>query len=64
MNKAIQAVRGMNDLLPSIVAYWHHVEAVTRETLHGYGYREIRLPVVERTDLFARSIGSGAQPGA
>ena len=58
MNKAIQAVRGMNDLLPERVAYWRHVEAVAREILHAYGYREIRLPVVERTELFARSIGS------
>ena len=58
MNKAIQAVRGMNDLLPESVAHWQRVEAVARDVLHGYGYREIRLPVVERTELFARSIGS------
>lgn len=48
----------MNDLLPEIVAYWRHVETVARQILHCYGYREIRLPVVERTELFARSIGS------
>jgi histidyl-tRNA synthetase len=58
VTKAIQAVRGMNDLLPSTVAHWQRVEAAARDVLHGYGYREIRLPVVERTELFARSIGS------
>jgi histidyl-tRNA synthetase len=58
LNKAIQAVRGMNDLLPESVAYWRHVEAVACEIMHAYGYREIRLPVVERTELFVRSIGS------
>jgi histidyl-tRNA synthetase len=57
LNKVIQAVRGMNDLLPEAVAYWHHAETVSRDVLHAYGYREIRLPVVERTELFARSIG-------
>ena len=58
MNKAIQAVRGMNDLLPEDVVYWQRVEATAQDVLNEYGYREIRLPVVERTELFARSIGS------
>jgi histidyl-tRNA synthetase len=58
LNKAIQAVRGMNDLLPGAVTYWQHVEVVARGILGDYGYREIRLPIVERTELFARSIGS------
>jgi len=48
----------MNDLLPEGIAYWQHVEAAARDILHGYGYREIRLPIVEHTELFARSIGS------
>lgn len=57
MNKAIQAVRGMNDLLPDAVARWQYAEATARAVFDAYGYREIRLPVVERTELFARSIG-------
>ncbi len=56
--KVIQAVRGMNDLLPEVVAYWRQAETAARTVLHAYGYREIRLPVVERTELFARSIGA------
>ncbi|MBI3778622.1 MAG: histidine--tRNA ligase [Gammaproteobacteria bacterium] len=58
MSKAIQAVRGMNDLLPDVCERWQHVEATAREVLHAYGYREIRLPVIEKSELFARSIGS------
>jgi histidyl-tRNA synthetase len=55
--KVLQAVRGMNDLLPEVAAHWRRAEAVARDVLHAYGYHEIRLPVVERTELFARSIG-------
>lgn len=58
MSKAIQAVRGMNDLLPDAVERWQRIEAIARDVLHAYGYREIRLPIVEKSELFARSIGS------
>ena len=58
MSKTIQAVRGMNDLLPDVVARWQRIEVVARTVLAAYGYREIRLPLVEKTELFARSIGS------
>ncbi|HEX7044751.1 MAG TPA: histidine--tRNA ligase [Burkholderiales bacterium] len=58
MSKAIQAVRGMNDLLPETLGYWRRVERTAAAMLRAYGYREIRLPVVERTELFARSIGA------
>jgi histidyl-tRNA synthetase len=58
LSKAIQAVRGMNDLLPEAVERWQHIEAIARDVLHAYGYREIRLPVLEKSELFARSIGS------
>ena len=58
MSKAIQAVRGMNDLLPEAVERWQHIEAIARDVLHAYGYREIRLPVLEKSELFARSIGN------
>ncbi|MEZ5542789.1 MAG: histidine--tRNA ligase [Pseudomonadota bacterium] len=57
MSKTIQAVRGMNDTLPGETASWQHLEAVLRAVVHAYGYREIRLPVVEKTELFKRSIG-------
>ena len=58
MSKAIQAVRGMNDLLPEAVERWRRIEEVSRHILSAYGYREIRLPIVERSELFARSIGA------
>jgi histidyl-tRNA synthetase len=58
LNKAIQAVRGMNDLLPDATAYWRQVETVARHVMQTYGYREIRLPLLERTELFDRSIGT------
>ena len=58
MSKTIQAVRGMNDLLPDAVARWQRIEAAARAVLAAYGYREIRLPLVEKTELFARSIGN------
>ncbi len=57
MSKTIQAVRGMNDLLPDAVVRWQRIEAAARSVFAAYGYREIRLPLVEKTELFARSIG-------
>ncbi|HTP95984.1 MAG TPA: histidine--tRNA ligase [Burkholderiales bacterium] len=53
----IQAVRGMNDILPDDAPRWAFVERTLREWLDGYGYREIRMPIVEHTELFVRSIG-------
>jgi histidyl-tRNA synthetase len=53
----IAAVRGMNDVLPADIGLWQHLEAVARELLEGYGYAEIRVPVVEHTELFKRAIG-------
>ena len=57
MAKKIQAVRGMHDILPSEVFRWQHLETVLSNLLAGYGYQELRLPVVEKTELFKRSIG-------
>ncbi len=57
MSKAIQAIRGMNDILPEQTPYWQHLEDTVRRVLGSYGYREVRMPIVERTELFARSIG-------
>lgn len=47
----------MNDVLPEETPYWQYLESVVRETVQSYGYHEIRLPLLERTELFARSIG-------
>jgi len=57
-SKAIKAIRGMNDILPSQTKVWQHLEAELRKTLANYGYKEIRMPIVEQTNLFARSIGA------
>ncbi len=57
MSKSIQAVRGMNDILPAETPRWQYVEGVFRRLMAAYGYGEIRLPIVEKTELFKRSIG-------
>lgn len=57
MSKQIQAIRGMNDCLPSQTGLWQHVESVIRQVVASYGYQEIRTPIVESTSLFKRSIG-------
>ena len=57
MAKQIQAIRGMNDILPTQSPLWQKLETVLRETVSAYGYSEIRTPIVESTDLFKRSIG-------
>jgi histidyl-tRNA synthetase len=54
----IKAIRGMRDLLPPETGKWQWVEQVAREVFSLYGYREMRLPLLERTELFARSIGA------
>jgi histidyl-tRNA synthetase len=53
----IQAVRGMNDILPEETPYWYRLETIIRQVLDSYGYQEIRFPILEKTDLFKRSIG-------
>ena len=58
MTSKIQGVRGMNDILPEETPLWAHFEAVVQDWLDRYGYREIRLPIVEPTALFVRSIGA------
>jgi len=55
--KSIQAVKGMNDLLPENTVLWQWVENHIRTLFFNYGYEEIRLPIVEKTELFKRSIG-------
>ena len=55
--KKIQAIRGMNDLLPSDSPRWQFFEGKVRQLMQRYGFAEIRMPIVEQTALFARSIG-------
>ena len=57
MAQKIQAVRGMNDVLPAESQQWEYFENVLRGWLHDYGYANIRTPIVEPTPLFVRSIG-------
>ena len=57
MSKRIEAIRGMNDRLPQESAIWQYLEQQVRQVLSQYSYGEIRLPIVEYTDLFKRSIG-------
>jgi histidyl-tRNA synthetase len=57
MANNIQAIRGMHDVLPDQTPQWQYVEGMLREVLGTYGYSEIRLPIVEKTELFKRSIG-------
>lgn len=52
-----KAIRGMPDILPDASGTWQYLESVVREIAESYGYRNIRLPLLEHTDLFRRSIG-------
>ncbi len=57
MSKSLQAIRGMNDILPEETPLWRYFEGTVAGLLDGYGYRQIRMPIVEFTELFNRSIG-------
>ncbi len=57
MSQTLQAVRGMNDILPAEAEFWELFEETVRSWLKSYGYRPIRLPIVEPTPLFKRAIG-------
>ncbi|MEW5966370.1 MAG: histidine--tRNA ligase [Pseudomonadota bacterium] len=57
MSNIIQSVRGMNDLLPDAADTWQGFEAIVRDWLRRYGYREMRTPILEHTGLFKRAIG-------
>ncbi|MEF3074384.1 histidine--tRNA ligase [Methylobacter sp. Wu1] len=57
MANNIQAIRGMHDVLPDQAPLWQYAEHIIRDVLGAYGYSEIRLPIVEKTELFKRSIG-------
>ena len=57
MSEQIQPIKGMNDVLPEAIGAWQYFESRTRELLAAYGYEEIRVPLLERTELFQRAIG-------
>ena len=53
----IKAIRGFNDILPEEIGKWHFVEDTARDIFEGFGFSELRIPVIERTELFTRGIG-------
>ena len=57
MSKKIQAIRGMNDLLPSESNLWLALEEIINQLLISYGYKNCRTPIVENTETFSRAIG-------
>lgn len=57
MTKTIQSIRGVHDILPEQSIHWQYVEAIFRDLMSDYGYKEVRMPILESTDLFIRSIG-------
>ena len=57
MSNKIQSIRGMHDILPEQSSLWQFFETTVKDLLKSYSYSEIRMPVVESTDLFCRSIG-------
>ncbi|NIH16606.1 MAG: histidine--tRNA ligase [Buchnera aphidicola (Periphyllus lyropictus)] len=58
MNKKIQSIRGIHDYLPEELNLWKNVENILKKIFNNYGYCEIRLPILEKTKLFKKSIGS------
>jgi histidyl-tRNA synthetase len=57
LSKVIEPLRGVHDVLPSQAGAWQFLENTTREVFAGYGYEEFRVPIIEQTQLFKRSIG-------
>lgn len=57
MSQTLQAIRGMNDILPAEAELWEQFEDMIRDWLRAYGYKPIRMPLVEPTPLFSRAIG-------
>lgn len=57
MATLIKSAKGMNDILPVDMVYWHTLEAAVRKLFTSYGFNEIRTPIVESTDLFCRAVG-------
>ena len=58
MNAPIRSIRGMNDILPQDMHYWQSLEKTAEQTFAAHGFEQIRLPLLEKTDVFTRAIGS------
>ena len=56
--RMIRAIKGTRDLLPPDTSVWNRVEKIAREVFHAYNYHEIRTPILEETQLFARGVGA------
>ena len=57
MGRKVQAIRGMNDILPGQSSVWQYLEKTVAQVVSGYGYQQIRFPIVEHTELFKRGVG-------
>jgi len=57
VGRKVQAIRGMNDILPGQSSVWQYLERTVSEVVNGYGYQQIRFPIVEQTELFKRGVG-------
>ena len=55
---SIKALKGFKDILPDEVALWQFIEQTARDIFHRYGFKEIKVPILEKTDLFVRTIGA------
>ncbi len=58
MNSPIRSIRGMNDILPEDIHYWHTLEATAEQVFAAHGFEQIRMPLLEKTQVFTRAIGS------
>ena len=58
MNSPIRSIRGMNDILPQDMHFWQMLESTAEKVFSGYGFEQIRLPLLEKTEVFTRAIGS------
>jgi len=58
MNAPIRSIRGMNDILPEDIHYWQTLESTAQQVCAAFGFEQIRLPLLEKTDVFTRAIGS------
>ena len=58
MNSPIRSIRGMNDILPQDMHYWQTLENTAEQVFSAFGFEEIRLPLLEKTEVFIRAIGS------
>lgn len=58
MNSSIRSIRGMNDILPEEIHYWQHLERIAEATFLAHGFEQLRIPMLEKTAVFTRAIGS------